>query len=114
IVILLSILLIFGSIQLSLFIPFMVLIIGFLLFVLKIWGAGDAKLSFALTLSLPSDLIFLFLLLMSVSGGVIAAFMLVFPGLKGKFVSVPYALPIGIGYFLTLIIGISNGAIAIV
>lgn len=114
IIILLSILLFFFCVELSLFFPFMVLIIGFLLFALNIWGAGDAKCVFALTLSLPSDLIFIFILLMSLSGGVIATFMLVFPRLKGVFVSVPYALSIGTGYFLTLIIGISNDSIAIV
>ncbi|EDT6405361.1 A24 family peptidase [Salmonella enterica] len=114
IIISLSVLLFFFSVKLSLFVPFMVLIIGFLLFVLNFWGAGDAKLSFALTLSLPTDLMFIFLLLMSISGGVIATFMLVFPRLKGKFVSVPYALSIGIGYFLTLIIGVSNDSIVII
>lgn len=114
IIILLSILLFYCRTELSLFAPFMVLIIGFLLFVLNFWGAGDAKFSFALTLSLPSDLMFIFLLLMSLSGGVIATFMLVFPRLKGKFVSVPYALSIGTGYFLTLIIGISNDSIIII
>lgn len=111
IIIALSMLLHFYKVQLSVFIPFMILIIGFILYLANIWGAGDAKFCFALTLSLPSDLLFLFFLLMSISGGVIATMMIIFPALKGRYISVPYGLPIGIGYLLTLCIGISNDSI---
>lgn len=114
IVVVLSILLHFYNIQLSLSMPFIVLVIGFVLFAFNVWGAGDAKLCFALTLSLPLDLFFFFFLVMSISGGIIATMMLIFPSLKGRYVSVPYGLPIGIGYLLSLCIGILNGSISFI
>ncbi|EEK2864770.1 prepilin peptidase [Salmonella enterica] len=114
IIISLSLILFFFSIQLSLFVPIIVLIIGFVLFVSNVWGAGDAKFCFVLTLSLPSELIFLFFLVMSVSGGIIAIIMLAFPRVKGRFESVPYGLAIGTGYLFTLMTGILNGSINLI
>ncbi|ENW6032991.1 prepilin peptidase [Salmonella enterica] len=101
----------FSNFKLSIIAPLIVLLIGFFLFVRHIWGAGDAKLCFALSCSLPAELVFMFVFLMSMSGGVIAIFMVVFPQLKGKFTSVPYGLAIGTGYLLTLVVGISNASI---
>lgn len=114
IVIILSLILFFFSSQLSFFVPLIILIIGFFLFVFNVWGAGDAKFCFVLTLSLPAELIFLFFLVMSVSGGIIAIIMIVFPRLKGRFVSVPYGLAIGTGYLFTLMTGILNGSINLI
>ncbi len=114
IIILLSLGLFFFSIQLSLFVPLIVLIIGFILFISNVWGAGDAKFCFALIISLPPELIFLFFLVMSLSGGIIAIMMLAFPRLKGRFVSVPYGLAIGTGYLFTLMTGIINGSINLI
>ncbi|HGJ1957204.1 TPA: hypothetical protein ACJWM4_004424, partial [Salmonella enterica subsp. enterica serovar Newport] len=74
----------------------------------------DAKFCFVLTLSLPSELIFLFFLVMSVSGGIIAIIMLAFPRVKGRFESVPYGLAIGTGYLFTLMTGILNGSINLI
>lgn len=101
----------FYSVQFSFLIPFIVLTVGFFLFLFNVWGAGDAKFCFALTLSLPSDLIFPFFLVMSISGGGIAIFMLIFPWLRGKHIGMPYGLPIGIGYLSTLYMGILNESI---
>lgn len=114
IIILLSLILCVFSIQLSLFIPLIVLITGFFLFAFNVWGAGDAKFCFVLTLSLPSELMFLFFLVMSISGGIIAFIMLIFPRLKGRFVSVPYGLAIGTGYLFTLMVGILNDSINLI
>lgn len=114
IIILLSLILCVFSIQLSLFVPLIVLITGFFLFAFNVWGAGDAKFCFALTLSLPSELMFLFFLVMSISGGIIAFIMLIFPRLKGRFVSVPYGLAIGTGYLFTLMVGILNDSINLI
>lgn len=85
------------------------LAVGFLLFSLNIWGAGDAKLCFALLLSVPDEMIFYFFFIMSICGGVIAILMVIFPSLKGKYVTVPYGLAIGIAYLITIMTGILNG-----
>ncbi|STB68126.1 A24 family peptidase [Citrobacter braakii] len=93
----------FSDINVSYVSAFLILLIGFVLSVFNIWGAGDAKLCFALSLSMPGVNLPAFLLLTSVIGGLMAILMLFIPRLYGKYKTLPYGIAIGCGYFVNLL-----------
>lgn len=93
----------FSDINVSYVSASLILLIGFVLSVFNIWGAGDAKLCFALSLSMPAVNLPAFLLLTSVIGGLMAILMLFIPRLYGKYKTLPYGIAIGCGYFVNLL-----------
>lgn len=94
---------VFSDINVSYVSASLILIVGFILSVFNIWGAGDAKLCFALSLSIPVVNLPAFLLWTSVIGGVMAILMLITPRLYGKYKTLPYGIAIGCGYFMNLL-----------
>lgn len=92
-----------SDINVSFFLALLILLIGFVLSMYNFWGAGDAKLCFALSLSIPGVNLPAFLFLTSVIGGVMAILMLIVPHLYGKYKTLPYGIAIGCGYIVNLL-----------
>jgi prepilin peptidase CpaA len=79
------------------------LVLGALLFFLKIWGAGDAKFLAVLILWIPPSQILGFLLLTSLFGGVIALFLLIKRKiLKQDRAEIPYGVALCLAFLATL------------
>lgn len=94
---------ILSDISVSYFSALLILLIGFILSIYNIWGAGDAKLCFALSLTIPGVNLPAFLFLTSVIGGVMAILMLIVPCLYGKYKTLPYGIALGCGYIINLL-----------
>lgn len=71
-------------------------LIGFLLFVFNVIGAGDVKLLSVLMLIIPSEYRYLFLLIMSIIGAFLGFLMIVF---KSTNKGVAYGVAIVIAFF---------------
>lgn len=93
----------FSDIKVSYLAAFLILAIGFVLSVYNIWGAGDAKFCFALSLSIPGENLPVFLFFTSMTGGVMAVLMLLVPRLYGRYKTLPYGVAIGCGYIACLL-----------
>jgi prepilin peptidase CpaA len=84
-----------------------IFILGYLLFLVGVWGGGDAKLITSLSLAVPTDLQIDFITSVLMLGGGVAIVIIVVskifkrPDWKNK--GVPYALPISISglYYIT-------------
>ncbi|RWR03308.1 hypothetical protein ED28_03150 [[Pantoea] beijingensis] len=77
------------------------LLAGFLLFALKVFGAGDIKLVSTLALACTPTLMGEFLMLMVISGGVVALGGCVFFFKNVKNNGVPYGVAISFAFILT-------------
>lgn len=93
----------FSDINVSYISASLILVIGFVLSMFNIWGAGDAKLCFALSLTIPGENLSAFLFVTSVIGGVMAILMLIVPRLYGKYKTLPYGIALGCGYIINLL-----------
>ena len=93
---------VFGD--LNIIIPIIVLVIGFLLTLFGVIGAGDIKLLFALCISIPGELIGFFFFVMCCLGTPISILVLCI----SKFVfkiqtsTVPFGIAISVGYIITM------------
>ncbi|POT57834.1 hypothetical protein C3432_07785 [Citrobacter amalonaticus] len=96
-------LILFTDINVSYLSGIVVLVIGFILSMYNIWGAGDAKFCFALSLSIPGENLPAFLLFTSVIGGIMAVLMLIVPHLYGRYKTLPYGVALGCGYIVNLL-----------
>lgn len=74
------------------------LIIGFLLFILKVIGAGDIKLLTVLMLAIPSSEVINFLFLTSFFGLLLVIFGLLFWRKSIKTQGLPYGVAISLGF----------------
>lgn len=83
-----------------LFISFLVGLGGIALYALKVWGAGDAKMLFALALALPGR-IGDFLLLVAIFGGLLSTGIWVVSRLRPNTnPTVPYGIALSLGAFV--------------
>lgn len=73
---------------------------GFLLFVARLWGGGDAKLVAILALAFQGALFYDFLFLTAFLGGIIAIFGLVFFRNNLRSHGVPYGVAISLAFIL--------------
>lgn len=74
--------------------PLIVIVVGFVLFVLKVIGGGDVKLIALLSFTLSSTLLINFLFLTAIIGGVVVLFGLIFFRRQIRQHGVPYATAI--------------------
>lgn len=80
--------------------PIMVLVVGFLLFILNVIGGGDVKLIAVLSVTLSFAHLTDFLMLTAIIGGVVALFGLIFFRQKIRQQGVPYATAITLSFIL--------------
>jgi prepilin peptidase CpaA len=80
-----------------------ILIIGFLFFVLGVWGGGDAKLIVSLSLAVPVNVQIDFIATVLMLGGGLAVMIIIISKLfkrpDWKRLGVPYAIPISLSGF---------------
>ncbi|ROU17650.1 hypothetical protein EB837_02145 [Kluyvera ascorbata] len=90
--------------DINVIIPTIILIFGFFLTLIGVIGAGDIKLLFALSISVPSELIGVFLFAMSCFGAPISVLVLLISKFicKIKVNTVPFGIAISIGYIMTM------------
>lgn len=88
--------------QIFIFSALICLVIGFILFLFNIIGAGDVKLLSALMLMVPADNAFPLLLLISLWGLVVIVVGLIFSRQSMKQRGVPYGVAIGLGFLTYL------------
>lgn len=88
----------------NIIIPVLVLVIGFLLTLFGVIGAGDIKLLFALCISIPSELIGLFFFVMCCLGAPISIMVLCISRFVFKIQTstVPFGIAISVGYIITM------------
>lgn len=88
--------------QVFVFSALICLVIGFILFLFNIIGAGDVKLLSALMLMVPMDNAFPLLLFISLWGGVVIVVGLIFSRQSMKQRGVPYGVAISLGFLTYL------------
>lgn len=90
--------------HINILVPFIVLIVGFLLTIMGMIGAGDVKLIVVLVLSIPQkSLSDLFFFICCIGAPVsIIAFVFFNLCLKRKYKTVPFGIAISIGYIITV------------
>lgn len=88
----------------NILIPFIVLIVGFLLTITGMIGAGDVKLIVALVFSVPQQLLSDLFFFICCIGAPVSIIALVFFNLflKRKYKTVPFGIAISIGYIVTI------------
>lgn len=93
---------VFGD--LNIIIPIIVLVIGFLLTLFSVIGAGDIKLLFALCISIPGELMGLFFFVMCCFGTPISILVLCITKFVFKIQTstVPFGIAISVGYIITM------------
>ncbi|MFD2176222.1 A24 family peptidase [Veronia pacifica] len=83
-----------------------VLILGMILFKVRIWGAGDSKLSTALAMALTPEILPDALILTAMVGGVLSVFYLLLGKIKPekKDRGIPYGIAISSGFYLVILL----------